>query len=202
MNIEDIKLYLPKYLSSDAENQLFSGLKDFPNNIDSQLYTSLLKDEKIVFQGDGIKDMLVINLPKTKIGKAQSIILSNTCDIDMNNRRNFPSQILYSPIFNLEKYHDGLIQQKIKDEKQIDNHINNIKKQRITQIFYLPEYSNILPASIVFLDRVCNIQNKFLDRNQLNTSRLFSLSNYGLYLFIYKLSIHFTRIQENVERNR
>ena len=37
INIEDIKIYLPKYLSAESNKELFDGLKDFPENIDDRL---------------------------------------------------------------------------------------------------------------------------------------------------------------------
>ena len=199
MIADDIQIYLPKFLSSDSENELFSGLKDFPDNIDSRLYTNHLSETEIVYQGDGIKDMLVVNLPDTKIDKAPTIVLSNTCDIFESNSRMFDSQIVYAPIINLAKY-EHAISKSSKSREQIKSHIEAIRKQRITQIFYLPQNGSMIDESIVFLDRVNNSPSTSIARNQICERRLFSLSDYGAYLFILKLSIHFTRIQDKVER--
>jgi hypothetical protein len=200
MNLEDLKIYLPKYLSPASEKELFEGLRDFPSNIDSRIYTDYLKSEEIIFQGDGLNDMLIVNLPDVVTKPAPSMILSNTCDIDLQNKRNFPSQIVYSPIFNLAKYRDKLYESSKKSNEQIDGHILSIKKQEITQIFYLPKLDGTLDESIVFFDRVCNLPSKSIDRNSLKKRRLFTLSNYGAYLFLLKLSIHFTRFQDKVDR--
>ncbi len=48
--------------------------------------------------------MLFVNLPKPDIKPVPGMILSNTCDIDLTNVRNFPSQVVYAPIINLAKY--------------------------------------------------------------------------------------------------
>lgn len=197
---EEIKLYLPKFLSSESEKQLFEGLKDFPKNIDGRLYTSALKNSTNIFQGDGIKDMLVINLPNTTIKEAKSIVFSNTCDIDPSNIRNFPSQIVYAPIFNLQKYKQALIDNSSKSIKEINSHIKTIKEQRVTQIFYLPKINGKIKDSIIFLDRVNNCSQEFVKSKELMNDRLFTLSDYGSYLFVFKLSIHFTRIKDNVDR--
>lgn len=202
MNLENLKLYLPKFLSVESEKLLFENLKNFPKNIDNRLYTTYLKDTSIIFQGDGIKDMLVINLPNTEIKKANSIILSNTCDINSENKRNFPSQIVYAPIFNLSKYEKALKSQSQKTEKQIIEHIEAIKKQRITQIFYLPKIDENLDESIIFFDRVNNCSINYLENKKVKDERIFTLSDYGAYLFIFKMSIHFTRIQDKVDRNK
>ena len=200
MNLEEIKLYLPKFLSSKSDKELFASIKEFPKSQNKSFYTQKLKNENIIFQGDGIKNLLVINLPDTKIDSASCIILSNTCDIDLKNKRNFSSQIVYSPIIELNKYKSLLINKLGKSAEQINAHIDSIKRQEITQIFYLPETSN-MKDSIIFLDRICNIRNNFLKRENLKRDRLFTLSNFGIYLFILKLSIHFTRIQDKVDRD-
>jgi hypothetical protein len=200
MSIDDIKIYLPKFLSSESEKELFAGLKDFPNNIDGRLYTSYLKDPEIIYQGDGLKDLLVVNLPSPEIRPVPSIILSNTCDIALENIRNFPSQIVYAPIFNLKKYRDKLYSKSRNSKKQIVSHIDSVRHQRIGQFFFLPKIKDKIDDSIVFLDKVCNFPNKLMDRDNLKERRLFTLSDYGAYLFLLKLSIHFTRIKDNVER--
>jgi hypothetical protein len=74
-----------------------------------------------------------------------------------------------------------------------------IKNQDITQIFYLPSSLNI-EESIVFLDRINNSSNNFIDRSSLKETRTFTLSNLGFYLLLLKLSISFTRIAEKVNR--
>jgi len=198
MNFDDLKIYLPKFLSTESEKKLFDGLKDFPSNIDQRLYTNFLENQPIIFQGDGLQNLLAVNLPSTETKVVTGMVLSNTCDIDPNNKRNFPSQIVYAPIINFRKYADSLKGGLTK--AQVDGHLDAIKKQYITQIFYLPPIEGKLSESIVFLDRIHNISNDFFDRLQLDASRVFTLSDFGNYLFLFKLSLHFTRIQDKVER--
>ncbi len=200
MNFEDLKIYLPKFLSVESEKELFEGLKDFPDNIDSRIYTDYLSCKDLLYQGDGIKNMLVFHLPSSEIRKAPSMILSNTCAIDLKNKRSFSSQIVYAPIFKLDKYKKSLYNKSRKSEEQIESHIEAIKKQRITQIFFLPKIQGKLEDSIVFFDRILNCPNNMVNRKKLNELRIFTLSDYGAYLFLLKLSIHFTRIQDKVER--
>jgi hypothetical protein len=200
MNLDEIKIYLPKFLSAESDRELFKGLKDFPDNIDERLYTTYLQDNKIIYQGDGLKNLLVVNLPKSEIKPVPGIILSTTCDIDLQNERNFPSQIVYAPIFSLEKYRQALLNNSKKSIEQITDHINAIKKQQITQIFYLPKFDGKIEESIVFLDRVNNMPNTLIERDKITSNRIFTLSDFGAYLFLLKLSIHFTRVQDKVER--
>ncbi len=195
---EDIKLYLPKYLSADSYRELIEGLKSFPANMDSRFYTNYLKD-RIIYQGDGITSLPTINFDTMERKDCLSIVLSNTCDIDAANKRLFNSQIVYAPIIELKKYKCILEQSGISAEK-IERHIESARVQELTQILYLPQFGESFNESIVFMDRIFNVDNRFLDRGNLNDSRVFSLSDYGAYVFLLKLSIHFTRIQDRVDR--
>jgi hypothetical protein len=198
---DDIKMYLPKYLSEDDTKRLLNELQSFPTNLDKRFYSSYLENENIIFQGDGLKDFIVVNLPDETFFKAPIIIFSNTCDIDNSNKRLFASNICYAPLFSLESYKEELLEEKIKDEQSINNHIEDIKKQKITQILYLPKGYNLPEDCIVFLDRLNHCDNASVPRENIAQRKIFILSNYGFYLFLVKISIHFTRIQEQVGRN-
>ena len=197
ISFEDVQQYLPKYLSPEAQKNLFDGLAQFPDNIDSRLFTSSKSNENIIYQGDGLSGLLFINLPDPKTQEILAMVLSNTCDIDQSNHRFFSTNIIYAPIIKLSKYINLLEQV---NKVQLDDHIATIKKQRITQIFYLPKGGSLEEESIVFLDKIssCNIQ--YLNDKNIKEMTLFTLSDYGFYLFIFKLSLHFTRIQEDIER--
>lgn len=201
ISLEDIRIYLPKYLSDDSKQDLFSELSQFPENIDNRFYTSNLLEPHKILQGDCISDMVVINLPDTKTGNVKSIIVSNSCDIDLENLRLFSSSICYCAVYNLLKYEKRLREIANDGENdKIDNLIDNIKKQRVSQIFYLPIGGNLEYEGLIFFDKMCSCDNKSVSREYLNERRLFSLSNYGYYLFLFKLSIHFTRIREALDR--
>ena len=171
---DELKKYLPKYLSEENYKTLLAELKSFPYNIDGRMYTSML-DKNVIFQGDGLKKMPIIDLTNIERGvkKVSCLILSNTCDMDLSNSR-----------INSSK---------------IENHISNLKQQKITQIIFLPANSQ-MEDSIVFLDKIYHVDNRFINRDTLEDQRLFSLSDYGFYMLIFKLSIHFSRIQEKVNR--
>lgn len=190
MNIDDIKIYLPTYLSDETQKQLFENLKNFPNPFDMFLHTSTNE----ILQGDG----LIINIKNKNL---KIMVISNSCDIDINNKRYFESFMLYAPLFSLNKYKDSLINSGLKKDN-VDNHINDIKKQKITQIFYLPSsaYSNLTEDAFIFFDRITNISNNEIPRDNLKKIKIFSLNQSGFYIFLLKLSIHFTRMQERIDR--
>ena len=59
-------------------------------------------------------------------------------------------------------------------------------------MFYLPSIGE-LGESVAFLDRLLHVSQKYVDRNTVQVRRLFSLSDYGFCLFVFKLSIHLLR---------
>lgn len=200
IDLEEIKLYLPKYLSPESEQNLFENLKDFPENIDARMYSTRLWDEQIIYQGDGLEGLLIVNFPNMQIARAKSLVLSNTCDVDLNNVRVYSTSICYSPIFNLQKFITRLELKKIATPEKISQFVQSMKQQRISQIFYLPKGGKLASDSFIFFDKINSCDNTSIERRELSKNRLFSLSNYGLYLFLFKLSIHFSRIREGIDR--
>ena len=197
-SFEEIKKYLPQYLSDSDTKKLFSALKDFPNNIDERFYSNYSLDDNILYQGDCLKDIPAFNLPDTRTKLSQSMAISNTCDMDLSNKRLWNTRILFSQIILLEKLEKGLCQRFPKD--RVTNYINSLKKQQITNAFYLPKSKN-LDEAVAFFDYTNSFDINYIDRESLKERRLVSLSNYGFYILLLKLSIHFTRVQEKVERN-
>lgn len=200
MNIQkSIEQFLPKYLSEQKQENLLQELKEFPDNLDSRFYTSILNQEKIIFQGDCFEELYISNFPSSQIVKAKCIVTSNTCDIDPSNNRLFESRLSYAPLLSLDKYRKKLLT--TIDESKVNDHIKAIKAQKITQILYLPKSSKTEEA-IVFLDRINNCRVDVINKKNIQSRRLFTLSNYGFYMLLLKLSISFTRIGEGVDRNQ
>lgn len=205
ISIEEVRKYLPQYLSASSTVSLFSELKQFPDNIDKRIYTDKLKNDTSIYQGDGLHNLLCVNLPSLDARPLLGMIFSNTCDADVENKRLFDARLAYAPIFNLDKYAQALIQKYVKNNERspesITSHIQDVKKQSISQIFYLPKGGNLEHDSIVFLDRINNLPSDYFDEEQVLNNRAFSLSDYGFYIFLFKLSVHFTRVRENVHRS-
>lgn len=199
LSLEEVSKYLPKYLSPESTEELFNELAQFPDNINARLYTSQLIDKNNLFQGDGICCLPHISLPDSTVYEAPAMIVSNTCDNEPHIRF-IPISIQYTPILKLRKT-VKLMRDNGIDEEKIEEFISLIKKQRISQIFYLPVGSGVAEESLIFFDKIASCENN-IEKDDIPDMRLFSLSNFGIYLFILKLSIHFTRIQEKVDRNK
>lgn len=197
---EDISRFLPRYLSEDSKDALRKELEQFTKGaIPRPFYTTRWHNEQTIFQGDALDGMLIVRLPNPRIQTAKAIILSNTCDIDINNERLFDSMIVYAPIFDLERYQQALRNNQV-PVSRVETHIKDIRQQIITQIFYIPAGGCLEKDGLVFLDRVCSCLNGSIDRSTITNKRLFTLSDFGHYLFLFKLSLHFTRLTSKFDR--
>jgi hypothetical protein len=201
MTDEEIKIYLPKYLSADSKNALLDALREFPDIDAEKFYTSKLADTSIYYQGDGVRGFIYMQLPETETKVVNALLLSNTCDMASENVRLFKNRVVYAPILKLELYEKVLNESGVSPEK-IADHIASIKNQQITQIFYLPRYNDHVCESLVFFDQVLNISpDYFADSTDIQQRRIFSLSNFGHYLLLFKLSFHFCRFQDKIDRD-
>ena len=142
IDFQEVERQLPAYLNYDGKKKLFSDLTQFPDNIDERLYTTYLKAELCLFQGDGLKDMLFVDLPSLNKKEVDAMILSNSCDIDPKNEKFFPLNVVYAPIVSLQRYVDLLISQEV-DKAKLEDHVNSIKRQEVSHIFYLPKVSSL-----------------------------------------------------------
>jgi hypothetical protein len=194
---EEFRTYLPRYLSTDATVSLFAELKRFPDNINSRLYTTRLKDEETLFQGDGLADIWVSDLPDRKIDKTRVMVLSNSCDVAPENKRLMGPRLIYCPIISFPKY-EQLVRER--GTLSTEQHLSDIRRQAVSSLFYLPSNQALGEEAIALLDRINNCNLQSLNVIELTQTRLFTLSDYGFYLFLFKLSIHLTRIRENLQR--
>ncbi len=191
--LEQIKTFLPTYLSPENKAQLYQELSSFPDNYNYYLFDRL----EDTLQGDmweGFSICDVLHLEKKEI---TGLILSNSCDIDLSNKSDRQRKVVFCPVISLEKYRQQLC--KVKDDvRDVENIINDIKKQKITYLFYLPAGGELKEEGLVFLDDVHSVLLETFSGEK--RRKYFTLSQYGFYLFLLKLSIHFTRFQEGIER--
>ena len=198
--LSDIEIYLPKYLSPAEQTKLFEELKQFPANIHNRLYSSQRDPDAIIFQGDGLENLPIISLPSTDVLYAMVMVLSNTCDIAPNNNRMYTPSIIYCPLIRLGAYRDSLLEAYPEEANRVDDHIDSLKRQECSSMFYLPPGLRLEEERIALFDQVVHHRTDALNFDGLVNNRLFTLSEYGFYLFLFKLSVHFTRLREGVVR--
>ena len=197
--LENIVEHIPFYLTQDkdAKEGFVKNLENFPNNIN--YYTSYYPNDEL--QGDGWEGLDIVDVVTSRKRSVKGIILSNSCDISTENKRVLPPNILFAPIVELETYRNKLIKAGIA-ENQINSKIEAIKKQKVTSLFYLPTMGNF-PESIVIFDDVRSLPMHYFQSKKSSQiiKKVFTLSQFGFYLFLFKISIHFCRFHEKVLRD-
>ncbi|EPN9364425.1 hypothetical protein ACT47M_002453 [Cronobacter muytjensii] len=193
---DNIRDQIPYYLTQDQREGLVNALKDFPENTNYYLekYPSELKEAAL--QGDVFAN-LKINTPEGPMLK-RGLILSNSCDIDCNNDRDYPVRALFAPLVRMESF-STYLKGLGKDRQSINSKIDAIKKQSITNIVYLPA-SSYFEESLIFLDDIHQVFTDELQELLVAKNKLITLSQVGFYILLFKLSLHFCRFHEKVAR--
>lgn len=192
---EQIKLYLPKYLSPEHSKELYSELSRFPNIPSFYFDRDDLREQ--LLQGDGWKGFIAIHFETGTRKTVSGVVISNSCDVSPENTRNTPIHILFAPLVNLAKYVE-ILRSSGKTDPQIADILAGIRAQKVSYIFYLPSHPGVIEESLILLDDIhAHPLSDFLQRER---ACLFRLSQTFFYIFLIKLSIHFSRFQEGVQR--
>jgi hypothetical protein len=192
---DSIQEQIPYYLTQEAKENLVKALSDFPNNTNYYINNY----QKEILQGDGWDSLEIIRFENGERKLIKGILLSNSCDIDLDNKREFPQQISFSPIISLNKYRSQLISNGL-DQTRIEAKVNAIKAQSVTNIFYLPKGCGLNEDFIALLNIVHTVPLHAFNVQD-NKQKLFTMSQVGFYIFLFKLSVHFCRFHENIPRD-
>jgi hypothetical protein len=192
---EQVSLFLPKYLTPSQKQDLYSEMLKFPET--TQFYLDRPDLSNQLLQGDGWQGFIAINFHTCQKKVVSGVILSNSCDVSTDNSRSLPVNILFAPLVSLSQYQKLLLVNG-KSLAQVDSQFNEIRHQKVTSIFYLPRLSEVIEESIILLDDIhVHPLKNFLE---VNHRPIFKLNQFAFYLFLIKLSIHFCRFQEGIQR--
>lgn len=212
--LEILRSFLPKYLTPEIQDNLFKIVKEeFPFSTDAYKIYSEIPEKDYYYQGDALVDIpfSVFHSGSFRNVFLKGIIGSNTCDISPENERLEQPNIQFFAIYNLREYLSVLEDNGINKTK-ISTFKSNLKANVISNLFYLPEKIKenqiILEESFVRFDNTISLPVSLFHKESYNIGyapegdRLFSFSNYGFYLFLIKLSVHYCRFREGVFRNK
>lgn len=188
--------HLPHYLCEETKTSLMTELKKFPDEMNYYLSESHSPSDYL--QGDTWTPIEIIDYVSIRKVKTKGIIISNTCDVSHDNKRDVPARVCIAPIMRLSLI-EKLLKEKNISPTTVNNKITAIKKQAVTNTFYLPRESIFDEDYVAFLDNIHSIPLKTFCNNT-RMRKVVSLSQSGFYLFLVKLSIHFCRFNEGIDR--
>lgn len=192
---ESIQTQIPYYLTQKAADELAKALDRFPREI--EYYLNQYPSDAL--QGDGWTSLEVIQFETGARKQVKGMLLSNSCDIDPENARDFPPKIIFAPLVKLDRYTALLTEIGI-DADKIASKVAAIKEQKVTTVFYLPKGAQLDAEYIALLDDVHTMPFAYFS-GIADKKKIFTLGQVGFYLFLLKLSVHFCRFNEQVDRD-
>lgn len=150
-----------------------------------------------MLQGDGWRGFQIFSFKSGSVNAARGIVLSNSCDVSAENARVLPPNVTFAPIVKLSKIVERFEAHGLDGEK-VASRLTDIKAQRVTSMFYLPADGMLDEDHVVLLD---DLHSMPVEVHPKAAEKLFTLSMAGFYLFIFKLSVHFCRLHEDVDRS-
>lgn len=192
-SLPEIEKHIPYYLTLPRKVGLLKALQEFPN---CNYYITAYKDE--VLQGDGWSGVEIIRFEDGSRNAVHGIVLSNSCDIDPQNERDTPSHLTFATLIPVSVFARVLDQAGL-TEQQKTSKLDAIRGQQITSLFYLPQGGELREDHIALLDDLHTVPLPYY-LQKADRKKLFTLSDVGFYIFLMKLSIHFCRMHEEVDR--
>lgn len=198
MNSSNFSVSIPSYLTSDPE-ELKRELECFSlgNNTGHYFGSPELDEgqENVLFQGDGVTNVQVYDYASKELKRIKALIISNTCDISEGNSRHLPPHVTVVPLIDLDNYAKLLIGSGI-SEKAVGDKLQDFRLQKITNMYYLPRGKDG-KEYVAALEKTQSLPLKdFVSQYE----HMFSLSMYGFYLLLFKISVHFCRFHEKLNR--
>lgn len=202
---------LPPYLSFPEKDRLKKGLEQFIRNSLKEKtpdYSGFFLDKCPAFlmQSDLINSIGMVDWDYDKkdfySGFTPAVLVSSTCDISSDNFRTInKKEALFAPLIDLEEYCIDLKEAGFSQE-HINSFINSLHNQEFSNLFYIPKNQKNKKDYIVFFDKISWFPSDELLKtiDEIDSLRFISLSNFGFYLFVLKLSYHFCRIPEESYR--
>ncbi len=220
-NLEQIKNRIselvPNYWTGKTVKEIIETIRqEFPKSTNADVMYRQFPDtiNNTFFQCDIVSELPFFRIVDSSpdLYYSDSIIISNSCDIQ-KHKRIYSPKVLFSKVITWNNYQKKLAKCGAADQS-IQTFYSNLIKNQYTSFFYLPKLEDednkvILEESVIPLDHVSYIPSndlysmystKYLSDND-NGDKIVSLSNYGFYLFLMKLSVHFCRFGEKIDRN-
>ena len=186
-------ILLPPYLREDRKPGFLQELKAFASQ---KNYYALLSDPEPL-QGDCWSGITVIEAGSSPV-TLKCLVISNSCDLAKANFRFSNPNVSLVPLVLIDRYETGLKAEF--DANRVTDHIADIRAQRVSSMFFLPSHPGVGGDCIACLDQIYTVPLQTFTERAV-TKRVFSLRDTAFYLLLFKLSFHFCRLHENIDRS-
>ncbi len=197
---ESLQQQIPYYLTAEDQRVLVEELKAIASGGMPDYLLSAYNDsfQEVMLQGDGWRGFQLFLFDTGERRSVRGLVLSNSCDIEPANPREVPTRVVFAPLVKLAAYKALLDASGIGAER-VAAKIESIEAQKTTSIFYLPAGGPLEEDYVVRFDEAQSMP-VVAHTESPDRQKLFTLSNTGFYMLVLKLSVHFCRLQEKVNR--
>lgn len=191
---------IPYYLTASDRQVLIDELSAISKSGTANYFLAPDRDifQSDMLQGDGWRGFQLFEFDTGNRLSIQGLVLSNSCDVDQDNPRDMPSRVIFAPLVKLSAFEAVLRKMNI-EHQRVDAKLASIRAQKTTNMFFLPAGGPLGEDHVVRLDDAHSMPvAKHIPAT--GREKLFTLSNTGFYMLVFKLSVHFCRLHENVNR--
>ena len=197
---DSLKQQIPYYLTAEDSKVLIKELKTISKGGTANYFLDPDNDsfKANMLQGDGWRGFQLFKFDTGERRSVQGLVISNSCDVDPENPRDVPARAIFAPLVKLAEY-EKLLRKNGIDARRVNEKIASIRAQKTTNIFFLPASEPLTEDHVVRLDDAHSmpVAAHVADSNR---EKLFTLSNTGFYMLVFKLSVHFCRLHEKLNR--
>ncbi len=199
-DLDSFQKQIPHYLTADPKQKiLLSELNALNEGANKGYITPRNADANFdsMLQGDAWRAFQLFSFKTGKLNSIRGIVLSNSCDVAAENERTLPPNITFAPIVRLSRLKSRFEERGLSNE-QISQKLLAIRSQATTNIFYLPAEAPLEEEHVALLDDVHSMP---VELHGKTGEKIFTLSMAGFYLLLFKLSVHFCRMHEGIDRS-
>lgn len=200
LDLESLQQQIPYYLTAEDRQVLVDELKAISKGGTANYFLTPYSDafKADMLQGDGWRAFQLFKFDTGQRRWVQGLVLSNSCDVEPGNTRDVPARVIFAPLVKLSDY-ERLLRGSSIDPQRVDEKLASIRAQKTTNLFFLPAGGPLGEDHVVRLDDAHSMPVAAHAKSE-GREKLFTLSNTGFYMLVLKLSVHFCRLQEKVNR--
>lgn len=199
INPEDLTTGLPAYLTAADQAAITRGLRDFTQSQRLAAFYYSTRDPEPL-QGDVWGRIDVFNFSTGERKRVRALLVSNSCDISAGNERYLAAKVTVATVISMGAYRQLLLTHGL-SEQRVGDHLNQVRAQAVTHLFYLPEGASMDGEHVALLQDLHSLPTQAMTEDP-PKPRLASLSQFAFYLLLFKLSVHFCRFLEDVDRGQ
>lgn len=199
INPEDLTTGLPAYLTAADQAAIAKGLRDFTQSQRLQGFYHATRDPEPL-QGDVWGRIDVFNFNTGERKRVRALLVSNSCDIAAGNERYMQPKVTVATVIAMTAYEQLLLANGL-SEMRVGDHLKQVRAQAVTHMFYLPAGAAMNGEHVALLQDLHSLPMQAM-AEQPPKPRLASLSQCAFYLLLFKLSVHFCRFLEGVDRGQ